>query len=163
MLKIVNLNQVPECIEPLARWHHAQWSHLYPGSSLEQRIDKMQAYLGNDFIPSTWVAIETEPGFTGPVPATRLIGSAAIIASDMETRMELGPWLASVYVKEAMRKHGAGSKLVQHVVAQAAMHDYGEIYLFTPDQQSFYAKRGWLPFEDLDYHGEQVSIMVRRP
>ena len=48
-----------------------------------------------------------------------LFGSAAIIEHDMDTRMELSPWLASVFVAPEFRKRGIGSKLVTHVMEQA--------------------------------------------
>ena len=37
----------------------------------------------------------------------------------MDTRKELSPWLASVFVAPEFRKWGIGSKLVLHVMEQA--------------------------------------------
>ena len=34
---IVNLKKAPEHLETIAQWHQAEWSHLNPGETLEQR------------------------------------------------------------------------------------------------------------------------------
>ena len=149
MLTISDLRDVPEHLHQLAAWHHAQWSCLNPGQSLEDRTNAMQAFLGNSFIPSTFVAIDQE-----------LLGSAAIIENDMDTRPELSPWLASVYVKHGYRNQGIGTALVKHVIDKAIANGINKIYLFTPDRQSFYSKLGWHHMDDENYHGEDVSVMV---
>lgn len=149
MLKILPLNQAPEHLLTLAQWHHQQWSYLYPDETFNDRVRRMQAYLNASFIPSTFVAIDSS-----------VIGSAAIIESDMETRPQLSPWLASVYVTPDNRRHGIGSKLVNHVIKQAGQNNIPKLFLFTPDQQSFYQRLGWEEYETTSYHGETVTIMV---
>ena len=107
-MQILNLKDEPQHISQLAEWHQHEWSSLNPGRTLEQRIETMQAYLRDDLVPSTYIA-------KGP----ELMGSAAIIANDMETRPELTPWLASVFVAPAYRNQSIGSRLVKHVMQQA--------------------------------------------
>lgn len=85
-MDIIDLAAEPEHLPTLAAWHQRQWADLNPGSDLSERIARMQAYLGADLVPSTFVG-----KWRG-----RLAGSAAIIESDMDTRPELSPWLASV-------------------------------------------------------------------
>ncbi len=57
-MKIVDLKIYPEHIPQLAEWHHAQWKAINPGQTMKQRIEKMQQYLNDEFVPSTFVAIE---------------------------------------------------------------------------------------------------------
>ncbi|MGF1547332.1 MAG: GNAT family N-acetyltransferase [Thiotrichales bacterium] len=147
-IQIVDFSDVPETLEALAGWHQAQWGYLYPGRTLAQRIEGMRDYLSPDFLPSTFVAM-----------ADGVIGSAAIVPCDMEERAELSPWLASVYVAPSRRGQGVGSALVRHVMEAAAWHGYGELFLFTPDRESFYRRLGWRRFETLDYHGASVVVM----
>ena len=148
MLKISDLRDAPEQLEKLAGWHHTQWSHLYPGQTLAERTKTMRSHLGDGPIPSTFIAIDNEP-----------VGSAAIIESDMETRPELTPWLASVYVDKPYRNRGIGSALVKHVIDFAASNMIERLYLFTPDRQSFYHGLGWKYYDRENYHGEDVTIM----
>lgn len=147
-MKIINLKQKPEYLQILAEWHQQEWSHFNPGQSLSGRIDKMQAYLNDEFIPTTFVA-ENE----------KLLGSAAIIKCDMEERKQFSPWLASVYVAPEFRGQGIASELVRHAMAQAFKQGVEKLYLYTPDQQLFYKKLGWLTEERLSYHQEDVTIM----
>ena len=148
MFTIKNLKQRPDTLTQLAQWHQSEWSQLNPVETLEQRINRMQDYLNDDFIPSTFVAIEHS-----------LLGSAAIVKNDMETRKTLSPWLASVYVSAEKRGSGIGRKLVQHVMSCATNKQYNKLYLFTADQQHFYEKLGWQTFDTECYHGQQVSLM----
>jgi len=148
-MTIINLSKQPHHIPTLANWHHAEWAYLNPGGTLEQRIDKMQGYLGDELVPSTYVYKQ----------AGRLAGSAAIIHSDMDSRPELAPWLASVYVAPEFRRQGIGSKLVEHVMSQARAGGVVRLYLFTPDRADFYTKLGWTTMAEEKYRGQLVTLM----
>jgi len=148
-LNIINLSQEPHHIPTLAKWHHAEWAHLNPGGTLENRIERMQGYLSKELVPSTF--IYKHEG--------QLAGSAAIIQSDMDTRPELTPWLASVYVAPEFRRQGIGSKLVEHVMRQAKAACIAKLYLFTPDQADFYKKLGWTAMGEETYRAFPVTVM----
>lgn len=110
----------------------------------------MISFLENPLIPSTFIAIEGDD---------ELIGSAAIVSNDMETRNSLSPWMASVFVKPEKRNQGAGTALVQYVMDSAKRESIKKLYLFTPDQQKFYRRLGWKEIACEHYYGEDVSIM----
>ena len=148
-MPIINLAKEPQHIPTLAQWHQTEWASLNPGQTLAQRIDKMQHYLDNNFIPSTFIYKHHD----------QLAGSAAIIENDMEIKPELTPWLASVYVKPEFRRQGIGAKLVKNLMAQAKAAGLENLYLFTPDQAGFYKKLGWMVMQDEYYRGHQVTIM----
>ncbi|MBD9362766.1 GNAT family N-acetyltransferase [Methylomonas fluvii] len=148
-MTIINLSQEPHQIPTLAQWHHAEWADLNPGQTLEQRIKKMQAYLSDKLIPSTFIYKHE----------SQLAGSAAIIHNDMDTRPELTPWLASVYVAPEYRLQGIGAKLVRHVMRQTQAAGLAKLYLFTPDQADFYAKLGWTTMAQEVYRGHRVTLM----
>lgn len=148
MLIITDLRQAPARLAKLADWHHAQWSYLYPGQTLAERTKTMRLHLCDKLIPSTYLAIDHD-----------LVGSASMIENDMETRPELTPWLASVYVDKPYRNQGIGRALVKHVIDVAANNSIKRLYLFTPDMQSFYQDIGWQFYDRENYHGEEVTIM----
>lgn len=108
----------------------------------------MQPYLNEDFIPSTYIAKDDV-----------LLGSAAIVSRDMETEPQLTPWLASVFVRPEARKQGIGRQLVLHVMKQARKQGIDFLYLYTPDQESFYLKLGWSTIAKREYQGHDVTIM----
>jgi GNAT superfamily N-acetyltransferase len=147
-MQIVNLKDELNHLVTLASWHHDEWSYLNPDATLEERIEEMKRCLGPEFIPTTYIAKDDE-----------LLGSAAIVEHDMDTKQELSPWLASVYVAPQFRRKGVGSKLVLHVMNQARENGVEALYLFTPDEEEFYAHLGWKPFEKTKYRGYAVTIM----
>lgn len=149
------LAEYPQHIPTLAAWHDAQWGHLNPAKTLEARIEGLQAALtqslGKSGIPTTFIAVD------GP----RVLGSASLVAHDMDLRMNLSPWLASVFVDPACRGQQIGSLLVERVAAEAAALGVARLYLFTPDRQTFYARIGWQTLEQVEYRGELETVMVR--
>lgn len=147
-MPIIDLKDAPQHLPTLAKWHHQQWADLNPGFSLEQRLDMMQAYLGDYPIPSTYVAVDTEP-----------MGSAALIANDMDSHPEWTPWLASVFVAPAYRNQGIGGRLVRHAMDRAKAAGIAGLYLFTPDREDFYRRLGWRVLATEHYRGHAVTIM----
>lgn len=92
----------------------------------------------------------------------QLAASAAIVACDMESRPEWSPWLASVYVKPEFRRRGLGSALVTAVMNHAQQQGLSALYLFTPDQASFYEQLGWQFLEQTRYRDHAVTVMRMR-
>jgi len=148
MTALLNLKDHAQHLEQLAVWHYQQWSYLNPGESLHQRMLRMQCYLNDQLIPSTFIAVGKD-----------LLGSAALVVNDMETNPQLSPWLASVYVAPQHRRKGIGTQLVLHTMAQAKHGGINTLYLFTPDMAPFYRKLGWRPLSNENYHGHNVTVM----
>lgn len=134
----------------LARWHHAQWASYNPGETLDDRVARLERHAADDEVPLTWVASR----------AGVLLGSASLVVSDMETKPELTPWLASVFVAPEHRREGVGSLLVNQVKCEAADRGFPRLFLFTPDREAFYERLGWVVVERLDYRDSQVTLMA---
>ncbi|MBU1107878.1 MAG: GNAT family N-acetyltransferase [Candidatus Riflebacteria bacterium] len=147
-MEILNLVDVPQCLDLISEWHHNEWSYLNPGRTLAARIEKMQEHLEGKDIPTTYVAI-----------TDRVVGSAALVESDMPERPELTPWLASVFVDSNARRQGVGRALVHRVMLYAQSVGVKTMYLYTPDREHFYAHMGWQTLEKLEYHGANVTLM----
>lgn len=148
-MKIINLRSAPEHIPTIAQWHHAQWGYLNPGGTVATRIEKMQRYLSATAIPSMYICVDGD----------KVLGTAALVESDMDSHPELSPWLASVYVHADYRKQGIGAQLVNKVVAVAKALGYSPIYLFTPDQAHFYESLGWQFIAQESYRGGEATLM----
>ena len=148
-MDIINLKEEPNFISALAEWHHNEWSYLNPSLTLNERIYKMEAYLSDEIIPSTYIAKENDI----------LLGSSALLEHDMETKKHLTPWLASIYIAEPHRKQGIGSNLVLHAMKEAKKENISKLYLFTPDQEKFYKNLGWSTIEKEIYQNHNVIIM----
>jgi N-acetylglutamate synthase-like GNAT family acetyltransferase len=148
-MKIIDLIETPDSLELLAQWHQAEWEHLNPGKTLEDRREKMQEYLEGKEVPRTFVCKDGET----------VMGSAAIIESDMETRPELSPWMASVYVHDDFRGKGIGSALVKRIMEYARSIGVETLYLYTEHQEAWYQKLGWEVFAREEYLNQMVTIM----
>jgi N-acetylglutamate synthase-like GNAT family acetyltransferase len=142
-------------IPTLACWHHAQWSYLRPGDTLEKRTERLKSHLNKTQIPTTFVAYTTDEKGTEIV-----VGSSSLLVRDLDTRPELSPWLASVYVDEKYRRQGIGSALVRHAAQKAAELGVETLYLFTPDRQEFYARLGWTVVERTPFGGKIQVVMA---
>jgi len=109
LMQIGYLADHQEFIPTLAHWHHREWAYLRPGDSFEARMARLRGCCGHHEIPTVIIAS------TGGT----LLGSAMLIAHDMDTRMELSPWLAGVFVAPERRCLGIGAALVQRVMDEA--------------------------------------------
>ncbi len=136
----------------VARWHHEEWDLARPDATLERRISRLQQWCGRQCIGSTFVAI------VGDTP----VGCASLVAHDMETRTDLTPWLAGVYVVPECRRQGYGSALANRVASEAKTLAVERLYLYTPDQEHFYARLGWSVLEQCQYRAQDVLIMELR-
>jgi predicted N-acetyltransferase YhbS len=143
----------PKFVPALAQWQHGEWGHLRPGDSLEARMTRLQNCSQRGGIPLTVVAHENG----------ELLGSASLISHDMETRIELTPWLAGVFVASEHRRRGIGAALVRRIMAEAAEQNVPILYLYTVHSETFYASLGWSLREHTAYRKQDVAIMTCRP
>lgn len=143
----------PEFLPTLAQWQHAEWGHLRPGDSLDARTKRLRAQGERDRIPLTVVAHEDG----------EVLGSASLIEHDMDTRLELCPWLASVFVGPEHRRRGIGAQLVRRIMAEAAALRVATLYLYTVHSENFYANLGWSLQEHTAYREQNVAIMTYHP
>ena len=153
VMRIEYLSDHPEALPILARWQHAEWGHLRPGDTLEKRMVRLRGFSNGNQIPLTVVAFEGH----------EVLGSASLIPHDMETRMELTPWLAGVYVGDQYRRRGIGAELVRRIMAEAGKFNVPLLYLYTVHSEKFYAGLGWILLERTPYREQEVVIMTFTP
>jgi GNAT superfamily N-acetyltransferase len=76
-------------------------------------------------------------------------GNALVIDNDESSRPELTPWLAALWVDEAMRKRGLAAELLSEAIRRSAALGVERLYLIArPALRDFYTARGWEPIED---------------
>jgi predicted N-acetyltransferase YhbS len=125
---------------------------LRPTESLDERTVRLRSCCGLRAIPTAIVAISSG----------QLRGSAMLVQHDMDTRLDLAPWLAGVYVRSLDRRNGIGSALVQRIESEAALLGAAQLHLYTAGASSFYERLGWRSFEQCTYLGEQITIMRKK-
>lgn len=143
----------PSALPILAEWLHREWGHLRPGDTVEARRARLEGWCNRDRIPLTVVALDDG----------EVLGSASLIPHDMETRMELTPWMAGVFVGEPYRRKGIGAELVRRIMVEAGKLDVPLLYLYTVHSEKFYAALGWTLMERTNYREQKVVIMTYVP
>jgi GNAT superfamily N-acetyltransferase len=95
----------------------------------------------------------------GDTPA----GTASLAHDDLDSRPDLTPWLAGVYVPPAFRGRGHAAALVRHVEAAARAAGVGTLWLYTWTAAPLYARLGWVQtgLEHEIKRNHQVVLMRR--
>ena len=137
-------------IREVASWLYGEWGHLSPGTTLEIAVKRITQRAGRRTIPLTLVARENR------FP----VGTASLTAHDLRTRMDLTPWLASVYVLPSFRGRGLGAALCRRAVHEGRRLGFRRIYLFTQDKAEFYKRLGWKTIQRMEYRKQTVTIMA---
>lgn len=80
----------------------------------------------------------------------RIIGMFQFVYEDLETRPDIYPWLANLYVNEEYRNKGIARILIEKIneIAKTSL-DFNELYLFTK-HIGLYEKFGWEYLSELD-------------
>lgn len=152
MIEVVTLCDRPEFIPLVARWNWEEWSDLLPCDSCGKFAEDLHALTRRDGIPTTFLALEDgEP-----------VATSSLIPDDLETRPELTPWLASLYVVPEKRGRGLGERMVKHAVEVARAFGIGTLHLYTPGREAFYRRLGWEFLEATHFRGKAITIMRQR-
>jgi len=172
-VKIVDLHHKPECIRPLASWHHRQWHTLRPGEEPATFANELARAPDADGLPRSWIALQDTPGNLAgngmraddtPPPAAAgdgclLLGSISLLEDDRDTLPALSPWVANLWVHPHWRGRGVGTALLKHCLAAAATLQFPRLFLYTAEHGDFYRRHGWRRHERLSLHRQQVEIL----
>ncbi|MBM7583488.1 GNAT superfamily N-acetyltransferase [Bacillus pakistanensis] len=90
-----------------------------------------------DEIPRFYVALINES----------IIGTYALIRNDLNSRQDLSPWLACLFVDPKYRGSDIGAKLLQHAMEETSKKGYENLYL-TTDLEGYYERYGWQHLTD---------------
>ncbi|NTV47978.1 MAG: GNAT family N-acetyltransferase [Chlorobiales bacterium] len=150
-MDIAYLADHKEVIPMLAQWFYQEWAYLIPGQTLADVERLLGERTNTTKIPVALVAFDGD----------ELVGTVCLKVHDMDTRLDLTPWLAGLYVVAPRRRQGIGARLVSAIEQKA--HELGveKLYLYTPKSESFYSRLGWQLKERTEYHDYPVTIMQK--
>jgi GNAT superfamily N-acetyltransferase len=94
---------------------------------------------------------------------TTFLGTASVIASDLEELPQYTPWVAAVWVEREHRKRRVGRALVARAAHDTFALGIGRAYLCAAqERRNFYLRQGWLPIiENVGTAGVTVFSMDR--
>ena len=148
-MRIEYIADHPELLPMIASWLFEEWWRVNPDNSIDIVEGRLREAMNRDKLPLTLIA------FSDSTP----VGAASLIHYDMESRKDLSPWLAAVYVLPEHRGKGVGSQLVHTAVEKAQELGVGTLNLFTSKQEKLYTRLGWSVLERKDNGKEKITIM----
>jgi GNAT superfamily N-acetyltransferase len=147
---ISDLRQQPKFFEPVAdRIWRAWWEpNGYPLAYITGRLEEN---MQDTPIPLALVAHD----------GSTFLGTASVIASDLDERPELTPWVAAAWVEEGARGHGIGAALVDAAAHASFALGFARVYLCARARMTrFYEGLGWTLIERR-VGPHQLNVFVR--
>ena len=149
---VINLAHAPHHWQRAAELSVTEWRKYFPNDTVQTYFDLYGLtgqYEGH--FAETYIAVNTKD---------ELLGMATLVDDDeLPESNEPGPWLAAVLTLPSTRRSGVGSTLVQQIVQRAHQLGHSELFLYTSDQQEWYAKKGWLPLRQTSLNGIVHTVM----
>ena len=149
-IEIEYLADHPKFVPQIARWYFDEWGYKISDNSVERIAERLYAKLNRERAPVTIVAMANR----------KLVGAAQLKIREMDIFPDREFWLGGVYVDFTARGQGIAKLLVQRIEEMAKQREIRELFLQTEKLTGgLYAELGWLPIEQVNYHGAQVLIM----
>ncbi|MEY2886064.1 MAG: hypothetical protein RJB40_919, partial [Actinomycetota bacterium] len=152
---VVNIADAKQHWQRAAELSVNEWKEIFTEDSVQTYLDlygKAGTYAGR--LVDTYVALSADD---------ELVGMATLVDDDeLPNAPEPGPWLAAVLTLPSYRGRGVASAVIQRIVRQA--HELGipALYLYTSDQQQWYANKGWIPLRETELNGIAHTVMTLR-
>ena len=148
--RILAVSQHPELAPLVAGWLVEAFGHPSGRSAAELTALMLSPPQGPE---------ESFVLFDGDAP----VGTASLAHDDLDSRPDLTPWLAGVYVPPAYRGRGHAGALVRHVEGFARAAGVGTLWLYTWTAAPLYAGLGWVHagVEHEKKRNHQVVLMRR--
>ena len=118
-MQIIGLREHPEYLEKAIQYIFSKWgnvnNYLCYHDCIEHSIDV------NSPLPR-WYLMEDEG---------EIIGCAGLLINDFISRMDLSPWISSIFIEESRRGNKLGALLIDHVKEDALNAGFSKLYLCT--------------------------------
>jgi len=145
-MTIVNIREHPEYLEQAIAYIQSKWANRRSKKVYEDCITK--SINAENSLPIWYVLMDGET----------IIGCAGLITNDFISRMDLCPWLCSLYIEKKYRKKSLGALLISQIKEDVGKMGFNKLYLCT-DFTGYYEKYGFSYVGD-GYHpwGERSRI-----
>ena len=148
---ISHLADVPFFRDELAALHTAEWKHLYADWDEHAALAEFLNKKADGSLPATLVLHE----------GMELVGSVSVVFGDCPARLDLDPWLASLYVVPQRRGCGHGLELVQAAIDFAAAAGAKQLHVFTESAEKLFQRCGFEMLERTMLQDVPISVLLR--
>ena len=132
MVKIEYLADHPEWIHLIAFMHQLEM-RTASDRNFDRSIQRFSERMNRHTLPMTLVAVED----------TIPVGSVSLLEHQLDSHLNLSPWVASLFVLEQYRNLGIGIRLMQEIEMIASAIGHTSLFLFTHTAKAYYENRGW--------------------
>jgi len=128
-IKIVSIRDNPEMLDRAVDYYSSKWgiSEKIYRNSMESSLNTQSP------LPCFYLLLDGK----------KIIGSYALITNDFNSRQDLWPWLAALYVEAEYRGKSLGAMLLKNGADEARRLGFQKLYLLT-DHIGYYEKYGWV-------------------
>jgi GNAT superfamily N-acetyltransferase len=149
-LTISDLRQRPEFFDQVAdRIWRASWKDA--GYPLDYITGRLAENLNAAPLPIALVAHD----------GANFLGTASVIASDLDERPDYTPWVAALWVEPHARSRGVGGALVGRAARECFALGMARAYLCArPALTGFYERLGWTAAEH-DVGARGLSVFIK--
>jgi GNAT superfamily N-acetyltransferase len=140
----------PDLVPVVAGWLWAAfWQQS--GKPFDVLLDAVKASVTAVPMPRTFILLaDGKP-----------VGTASLVAHDLDERPDLTPWLAGVFVEPDARGRGYAGHLIAAVEQAALRASIPTLWLYTNTAERLYARGGWQTFETIQHNGKSFALMRR--
>lgn len=145
-MEVISIRMSPEFKDLAIKYFQSKWASP----------ESMDVY--DDCITSCISSFSPLPQWYLLMDNDTVIGCAGLITNDFISRMDLYPWVCSLYIEKEFRRNGFGSILLEQAKKDAKEGGFSHLYLCT-DHVGYYEKNGF-KFIGIGYHpwGESSQI-----
>lgn len=135
---VSDLRQQPAFFDAVAdRIWRAWWKDR--GFPIDYIAGRLRENMNAERLPFALVAHDGEA----------FLGTASVIASDLEDLPQYTPWVAAVWVEPEHRQRQIGRTLVARAASEAFVLGVDRVYLCASAiRRNFYLRQGWEPIEE---------------
>jgi GNAT superfamily N-acetyltransferase len=147
---IVSTVERPDLVPVVARWLWETFGRA-GGHTFEHTLRAVEGSVTIHQMPRTLILlVDGSP-----------VGTASLVAHDLDERPDLSPWLAGVFVEPDARGQGYAALLIAAVEKQARRAAIPRLWLYTKAAERIYARVGWRTVDTVEHGGKAFALMCR--
>jgi len=149
-MQIFELSQIPDRVDPAVDYFWKKWGS--PTNVMFYKDCILHSLDPKNALPKFYLALDGD----------NIAGSYALLVNDINSRQDLMPWFACLFVEPDYRGQALGFMLQNHGITEAREKGFGQLYLST-DLENYYEKNGWTYYaKTFGVTGGEIKV-YRRP